>query len=330
MTVATLPSAGGLETSVCEVCGTVDALGLGTCATCAGGRHESLLFFERSGRRADRQALEAWLVDALGGLIDREEARDVADGVRPVVGLPGQLAGRVAGSLSRRGLAASWVPADRAWRKTPPALLALLGSILGAGLFTGITVTPWLLALSVAFAGLLTLAALRRLREPVWAPEAASVFGLPHEVESRVRSTLTRLETARARHYLVDLAALSAALMNPGDGDPGHEIPKAIAELLRLASEAAVDLDNLDVGLTILERQAQEGPVDVEIAEAAAQAATSRALLARRFDESLAALGRLQAVSTDAPDRLVQLAEKLAEDADHRARAWEAVRRLTA
>ena len=86
-----------LNEGACPVCGSADPLGLGACAPCAGREPESLRFFARSRRRADRRAIEAWLIEALGGVIDREAARDVAEGARPIVGLPAGLAGRVAG-----------------------------------------------------------------------------------------------------------------------------------------------------------------------------------------------------------------------------------------
>lgn len=326
---ATLP-AGSLELSSCDVCGTADALGLGTCAACAVGDTDALLFFERSERRADRRAVEAWLLESLSGVVGRDEARDVSEGLRPVVGLPASVAGSVSGSLSLRGLAATSVPIGRAWRKTPPALVGLLGSILGAGLFVGLTVTPWMLALSVVFAGLLWSAAHRRLREPVWVPDPESVLGLPASVESTVRATLNRLSEDRAREYLLDLTTLAAGLLNPGDGEPAPDVPAAVEELLSLACDAAVDLENLDASLEVLERQTASGPIDVAMAEAAAQAATTRTRLARRFEDALASLGRLHAASVEAPAKLAELAGRLAEDAEHRARAWEAVRRLTA
>ena len=73
---------------VCDVCGSADRLGLGTCASCAPPRAEALLFLKPSRRRADREVLEAWLVGALEGLVSRSAAREAADGLRPVVGLP--------------------------------------------------------------------------------------------------------------------------------------------------------------------------------------------------------------------------------------------------
>jgi hypothetical protein len=263
-------------------------------------------------------------------VIPRDGARDVADGARPIVGLPFGVVGRASTALSLQGLTATPVAANRAWRKMPPGLVGLIGAILGAGLFTGLTVTPWILALSVVFAGLTTSAALRRLRQPVWIPDASNVLGLPDASERRVRAALNGLTSAEARGYLSDLATLGAGLVHPGDGRAAAGVSDAVDELLELACDAAVDLENLDTSLDVLEGQASDGPIDVALAEAVAQAASARALLARKFDEALAALGRLQAASVDAPARLVELAERLSEDAARRTEAWETVQRLTA
>lgn len=313
----------------CEVCAAPDLLELGTCVACGSGSGESLLFIERSTRRADRRGIETWLVEASRGVIGRDAARDVSEGRRPIVGLPGAAATRVSGALSARGVPVVVIPVGRAWSRTPLGLLALLGLILGTGVYAGLTAgAPWLAALSVVFAALLALAAQRRLSEPVWAPRGGDALALPEAAEREVRATLLRLGTGRARRFLRDLVTVSAPLVTPADGGAGgEEVRAGVVELLHLACGAAVDLEGLDASLAILERQ---GTADTgePLRDAIARATETRDAIVARFEEALASLGRLQAASVETSRRLGELAGDLAEDAARRREAWEEVRNL--
>ncbi len=311
----------------CDVCGAPDALGLGTCVACGVGSPDALVFIERSTRRADRRGLETWLLDASHGVVGPREARDVAEGCRPVVGLPGPAAARAAGALGERGVSAAVVPRARAWSRVPVSFVALLGVVVGTGVFAAAAAGPWLAVLAVLFATLLGLAAHRRVREPVWAPPAGDALGLPRLAEREVRATLLRLDDGRARGFLQDLAAVSASLVRSPAAGPDADVGRGVEELLHLACDAALDLDQLDASLGVLERR---GGVEStgELADAFRRAAATRDALVGRFEEALAALGRLHAASVDAPKRLTELAQRLAEDARHRAEAWEEVRRL--
>jgi hypothetical protein len=318
------------ERAVCDVCGSADVLGIGTCVPCGSGASEALLFLQRSVRRADRRAIETWLVDSTGGGIGRDDAREAAEGLRPIVVLPEFVAGRASGRLSVRGLNATTVSTADAWRQIPRGLRLLSAAIIGVGLYLGLALSAWFLGLSALFVGLVATAAIKRLRAPVWEPDGANVLGLPDPAESRVRATLNELPESRARQYLTDLAVLSTGLLTTPEGSPSPDVDGAVTELLALASDAAVDLHHLDTSLRVLERSDEASPLDVENTEALARASSARVMLVRKFDEAVAALARLQAAAVEAPTRLAELTEALAEDAERRAEAWEAVERLTA
>lgn len=312
----------------CEVCGAADPLGLGTCVACGSGFADQLVFVERSTRRADRRGIEAWLVEASRGVIGREAARDVAEGRRPMVGLPAGAAAGVSGALSSRGVPVVVVPGRRAWSRAPVGFVALLGLVLGTGAYAGMaTSAPWLAAVSVVFAALLGIAVRRRLLEPVWAPDAGDALSLPGPAEREVRATLLGLGEGRARRFLEDLAAVSASLTTADRDRGGDEVRAGVVELLHLACAAAVDLDRLDASLTVLERQGTEAAGD-DLAEAIRRATVTRDAIVARFEAALAGLGRLQAASVEVPRRLSELASDLAEDARRRREAWEEVRRL--
>lgn len=322
------PSFPGTGVDACEVCGAADALGLGTCVACGSGSADALVFVERSTRRADRRGIEAWLVEATGGVVGRDAARDVAEGRRPMVGLPAAAARRVSGALTGRGIPVAVVPGGRAWSRTPVGFVALLGLIVGTGVYAGAAAAPWLAGLSVLFAALLGLAAHRRLAEPVWAPAAGHALALPEAAEREVRATLLRLGDGRARRFLRDLAAVSAALVTPDRGPAGAESRAGVVELLHLACDASVDLEQLDASLVVLERQGTAVGRGERLEDAIGRATESRDAIVRRFEEALASLGRLQAASVEAPRRLSELASELAADARRRREAWEEVRKL--
>ncbi len=322
---ATTASPLGME---CDVCGSPDRLGLGTCVSCAQSGSDALLFLETSTRRADRRVLEAWLVGALEGAVSRSAAREAAEGLRPVVGLPAEAAGRAAGVLTMRGVNAVTVPRTKAWKRVPGAFALLTGATGGVGLFVGLTGTPLMLLLGPAFSALLIFGALRQLQQPVWRPQAGPVLGLSDAVEPTVRATLALLPKGRARQQLKALAALAAALGEPDELPASEELAEASDELVRLACGAVVDLDQLDRSLEILEQQPEDGAADESLQTAVAEATDIRDALFARLEDALGTLVRAQAANTDSAAELLKAAERLAEESIHRSKAWHEVQRL--
>ncbi len=316
---------------LCDVCGAVDSLGLGSCPACAGGEVDSLLFLARPSRRSDREAVEAWLADSLDGLVRRERLREVAAGERPLVRLAAQPADRAVAALASRGVLATRVERRRAWTRLPVALAAVTGLALVTGILAGLLVEPRMLLVTPLFAGLLALAGVRRLGTPVWTPEPGGALALPAPVEGEVRATLARLGRGRARGLLKDVSRLASGLYRKRATRGDRELEEGLGELLRLSCSAALDLEQLDHCLEILDDRARETPpaeADPAWVEAVSRAAVARDALVEDFREALAALGRAQAAATGSADRLVEAAERLEHDAHARAEAWREVRRL--
>ncbi|MCG8469125.1 MAG: hypothetical protein MJB57_13120, partial [Gemmatimonadetes bacterium] len=302
--------------ATCDVCGMDDALGLGVCPSCAPPDSDALLFVAPSDRRADRRALEAWLIEAVRGAIDGDAARDVAEGRRPIVALPATTAGRAAAALSIRGVAAVAIGRDEAWRRVPAGLVALSVAAAGSGLFLGIAIDPLLLLFGPVFGALLLLAARREVTEAVWRPRSSPVLDLPKDAEVRVRGALVALPEGEARARLKDIVAVAASL--GGDETPlSRPSVRATNELLETAARAAEDLDRLDRSVSVLET-APAGSAE-EAGEGILTAArAARDALAERLDEVLAALVRVQTSATRSPDGLRAAAERLSTEVEDR------------
>ncbi len=314
--------------SACDICESPDVLSLGTCASCARGGTEALLFVEASGRRADREGFEAWLVDALGGAVTLDAARDVAEGVRPIVGLPEVTAGRAAATLSMRGVSAVAVSKADAWRRIPRGLLALAGAAAGMGLFLGLTGTAAMFVLGPVFGALLILAAARKTTEPIWIPEVSPVFSLPLPIETRVRSTLASLPSGRARDRLKDIVAVAIALGSDAEAPSTDDLTAATSELLSLSCRAVVDLDQFDRSLAVLEREPVEDE-DPGLAAVVHDAIIARQALVHHLDHALATLVRAQTATSGDPAELLRAAERLSDEVALRADAWREVQRYT-
>ncbi|MDX1578771.1 MAG: hypothetical protein R3266_09805 [Gemmatimonadota bacterium] len=315
--------------AVCEVCGSPDRLGVGSCVACARSGSDTFVFLESPGRGADREVLEAWLVGALDGAVSRSEARLAVEGSRPVIALPVIAATRAVRALGLRGVSAVAVTSERAWKRIPAPLVLLAGVAGGVGLFVGAAGIPALMALGPAFSLLLVLSAARRLRVPIWEPETASILGLPSEAEAEVRAALQRLDPGRARKALWDMARLTSNLTSDEPFPPADEMLEASAELLRLSSRAAIDLDRLDRHLAVLEGDPATPAPAPAAKEALARAREAREAIATRLDEAVATLGRAGTASPDASVEVLGAAERLAAEADRRTAAWNEVERLT-
>lgn len=323
------PPAKGREVrEVCGVCGVTDRLGLGSCAACGSSGADSLLFIQTSARRATREVIEAWLVGALDGVAGRAEAREAAEGTRPLVELPKEAAVRAAARLGQRGVHAVAVPRGNAWKRIPPAFLALTGTVAGVGLHAGLTGTPAMLFLGPVFAALLLSAGYRRLERPVWSPDTSSVLTLPPGLEPLVRVTLAGLRPGRARALLGELTSLAESLQREPDIPPGDDMREATETLVRLSCDAAADLDRLDRALALLEEQPEDEP-EHERDPSIARAERVRDGLAARLEEALATLTRARAATADPSAELQRAAERLAEETEYRAAAWREVERLT-
>jgi predicted Ser/Thr protein kinase len=313
-------------TAVCDVCGSVDRLALGTCPACAAADDpDSLVYLAPGAEPAHRLGFEEWLNESLGGAVGAGDARDAARGERPIVSLSHQSAERTVGVLAARGVAAERVPLREAWRRLPGSFVALVALVLVTGLTAGLFAAPQMLPTTPLFASLLTLIALRRARTPIWLPDPGEEPTLPPAAQAHVRETLSRLPPGPARGLLRDISRMASGLYASASDLADEDLTEALPELMRLTSDAALDLQQLDDSLQVLEDRAASEEADTRWLDVASRAGRARDGLVQRLLETLAGLGRARVASVAAPTRLGELARQLETDAGLRREAGQEV-----
>ena len=315
--------------AACDVCGTLDPLGLGGCVACGASEGaDTLVFLTRPRKRTERRLLAEWVAGSLHGAVGRRRVREAAEGERPLVRLPREMADRAVRTLMTRGVGAERVTAGRAWRRLPPAFGAVLFLVLVSGLAAGLSTASGMLAVTPLFAGLLTLVAVRRVTRPIWLPDEAPGLDLPTAAERNVRETLARLEDGPARRLLRDVTRLASGLHRREEYAGRDDFEGTLGDLLVWSSRAASDIAQLDESLAILgERAATEAP-DPHMVEAAARAGRARDGLVQPLLEAIAGLGRVRAARADAHLQLGPLTERLESEARLHADATREVRSL--
>jgi predicted Ser/Thr protein kinase len=310
--------------AACDVCGSVDPLALGTCPACAAADGpDSLVYLPAGAARVHRLGFEEWLLESLGGAVRPGDVRDAARGGRPIVSLSGEAAERTVGVLATRGVAAERVARRQAWSRLPLSFVALVVLVLVSGLTAGLFVAPRMLPITPLFASLLALIAVRRVQTPIWLPRAGAEPELPPEARAGVRETLARLPEGPARHLLRDIIRIASGLYGARSELADADLTEALPELLRLSSDAALDLQQLDDSLRVLEERAASEDSDLRWLDTASRACRARDALVQRLLETLAGLGRARVAAVAAPTRLGELADRLEADTRLRREAWD-------
>ena len=314
--------------AACDVCGTLDSLGLGGCVACGGSEaDDALIYLTRPSKRAERQLIEEWVVGSLQGAVGHRRAHEAAGGERPLVRLPREMADRAVRALMTRGVGAERVTVGRAWKRMPSAFVALLLLVLVSGMAAGLSTAPGMLAFTPLFAGLLALVAVRRATQPIWEPGEAPGLDLPAPAERDAREALARLEDGPARRLLRDVTLLAAGLHRREEYAGSDEFAGTLGELLEWSSRAASEIAQLDESLAVLDARATEVP-DQHMVEAAARAGRARDGIVQRLLEAIAGMGRVRAARADAHLQLGPLTERLEAEARLHADATRDVQAL--
>jgi len=314
--------------AACDVCGTLDSLGLGGCVACGASEgDDALLFLTRPSKRAERRLIEEWVVGSLQGAVGRRPAREAAGGERPLIRLPREMADRAVRALMTRGVGAERVTVGRAWKRMPAAFGALLLLVLVSGMAAGFSTATGMLAFTPLFAGLLALVAVRRVTKPIWVPGEAPGLDLPVPADRDAREALARLEDGPARRLLRDVTFLASGLHRREEYAGRDDFAGTLGELLVWSSRAASEIAQLDESLAVLEARATEA-LDHHMVEAAARAGRARDSLVQRLLEAIAGLGRVRAARADAPLQLGPLTERLESEARLHAEATREVQAL--
>jgi predicted Ser/Thr protein kinase len=308
--------------AACDVCGAVDPLALGTCPACAAADDpDSLVYIPSGAAPVQRRGVEEWLLESLGGAIRPSDVRDAARGERPIVSLSGRAAERTVGILAARGVMAERVLQREAWTRLPISFVAVLVLVLVSGLTAGLFVAPQMLPTTPLFASLLALIAVRRVRTPVWLPRAGAEPELPPEARAGVRETLARLPEGPARRLLRDIIRMASGLYGRASERADADLTAALPELIRLSSDAALDLQQLDESLVVLEERAMHDEADTRWLDTASTAGKARDALVQRLLETLEGLGRAGVASVPVHTRLGELAHQLETDTSLRREA---------
>lgn len=319
----------------CVLCGDADPIGVGLCMAClgAGGadsRNDRLLFVEKVDGHGQRLEIEDWLEDVAG---DESSAADVVAtrrGELPLARVPAQAGPRVARHLRQIGIPVQVTHPANLVGRLPVRLQVVLSTSLVLGLAAGLT-APAMLILTPAFAGTVLFAAVRRQSRLFLAATHASP--LNPATQTRVRATLSSLADGAARSLLADFVRLARLL--PVDGEePGNVDPGVVDVLLASAEQLAMDLESLDAGLAVMQRQATftSGEVDTGWIETHDRVSRTRDRLVQRMLDALAALARARAAGSEAglseAADLSELARELARDAELQAEARRDVETL--
>jgi len=319
----------------CVLCGDADPIGAGLCMACLGtGRSDSgddrLLFVEKVKSHSQKLEIEDWLEDVAG---DESSTADIAAtrrGELPLARVPAPAGPRVARHLRQIGIPVQIThPANLVGRLSVRLQVALSTSLV-LGLAAG-TAAPAMLILTPAFTATVLFAAVRRQSRLFLAGTHASP--LDPATETRVRSTLSGLTDGAARSLLADFVRL--ARLPSVDGDQAECVdPHVVDELLASAEQLAQDLESLDAGLAVMERQATfaSGEVETGWLETHDRVSRTRDRLVQRMLDALAALARARAAGSEAALNesadLVELARELARDAELQAEARRDVEAL--
>jgi predicted Ser/Thr protein kinase len=315
--------------AACDVCGTMDSLGLGACVACGESEaDDALIYLTRPSKYAERRLIEEWIVGSLQGAVSRRGAREAAGGERPLIRLPREMADRAVRALTTRGVGAERVTAGRAWKRIPSAFGALVLLVLVSGMAAGLSTAPGMLVFTPLFAGLLTLVAVRNSTKPIWEPGEAPGLDLPAPAAREARETLARLEGGPARRLLRDITRLASGLHRREEYAGRDDFSGTLGELLVWSSRAASEIAQLDESLAVLDAHATEAP-DPHMVEAAAGAGRARDSLVQRLLEAIAGLGRVRAARADAPLQLGPLTERLESEARLHADATREVQALS-
>lgn len=314
----------------CVLCGDTDPIGAGLCSTClgAGGTgtgSDRLLFVEKVSSRSQQREIEDWLEDVAG---DEMSAGDVAAtrrGELPLASVPAETGPRVARHLRQIGVPVQITHPANLPGRLSTRLQVLLSTAVVLGLAAGAT-TPIMLLVTPAFAGTVLVAALRRQSRHFLS--GAGPAPLAPETEARARSTLSAMQEGTARRLFADFVRM-ARVVRPPNGAGSSPAAEDLDALIRSAGRLAGELEALDAGLAIIERQAIHNAAAPDEAwlESHARVLRTRDRLVQRLLDALATLARTRAAGSDATLGDTRDISELARDMERDARLQAEARR---
>jgi hypothetical protein len=256
---------------------------------------------DRSGGAAGWTAASAALSSMAAAVPHPPDVAAAARGARALVRTAGGTADRVLARFQERGVPVRAVRRGRAWSAVPATLYGLAGSIGIVGMYAGFTRSTSLWTSTPIVVGALLVAAHRVVQRPLFAPRLRR-SALAPALDRKASEAIGCLPPGPARALLIDLVRLAGAAPAPYE----------LSELLDRACDAAVDLQRLDDGLTLLERRREAaagapGPW----MDSLSALERSRDRLMQQLLDTVALLGQLQADTEGAGAQLEAAVKEL-------------------
>jgi hypothetical protein len=318
----------------CVLCGGLDMLGMGVCASCfrSGDRPDAFVFFERPRSNAERDAVLEATVDLLGDDAPTRTIADVATGARSLVRVPASSRERVTEVLAARGIRARVVPERELYRALPSSFVLVVLGVAVAGIATGLVADSGIGATAIPFALLLTAGGTLSLRQTAVTSDRRQP-ALGSEATARVIESFTMLPAGTARSLLADVVrrghAVQRALVLRRD--PSGLGPM-VDQLIIAACESARDLAAIDESLALFDHERRLDDADTRWLDSYADCEQTRDATVQRLLDAVTVLGQLDAQSMresdDLGSPLAELIAEIAGEVDARAAAREEIRSL--
>jgi hypothetical protein len=302
--------------TTCALCDRGDWLDVGICAACAGTAGLEFVFIAPRALARDPAGAEQQLRDVLGSQLDQHSVSEVSRGRQPLALLPRALAQRATRILEGAGLHARVLPRNALHRAVPPSFAVMLVAVLIVGVIGGMRGVPVLLTASPFIAATLLLSAYWHLRTPLLLAPVSSAL-LPEAARASLADALARLDDARARELLLDIARMGEATFTAlpeafRTAALGESVIELLAEAGPLAREAAHLREvATELGVRDDERNAVEAhQIDI--------AANARFAL---LEDVLALLGRLARDGARSDEEVVRLLQLVRDESARRIEA---------
>jgi hypothetical protein len=262
----------------------------------------------------------------LGGAAKGTSHLAVAQGLQPLVRVPGPLSDEALDRLATRGFAARTIPVRSVWRMVPTGLWVVALAALGLGLWTGLEVDRVLLWTSPWVAGLMVLGAVNATRTPLVNRQPKGPR-LDATLEREIVATAGDLPAGIARDLFAGIVRLGRFVATDDLDEAPHRA--LIGELIPVACRGARELARLDEGLRLLESQVSRPGSPQAHPSIRGELERRRDRLVQQFLDAQTGLQRLVAAAGTEAGAEAELRE-LASALERDAAAWEAAEREVA
>jgi hypothetical protein len=238
--------------------------------------------------------------------------------------VPSASAPAIVAQLLAEGREARAVAVRDAWTALPARTWTLIAAVVVSGLAAAYLVAPEMAVMTVGVAGSLLFLADRAMRRPLLpSSDDADASDLPPRLRRAVAGALADLPSGDARRLLADVVRRARPLLADVASRPDdRHVERDVVDLVDACCAIALELQRVDSFLAL---PADPRLSDARLAESRTRCGETRALLARRLADAVAAIDALHAQllreGTPASDRVAELASELQAEASARGAA---------